>query len=491
MARSRSILWTALGTVLLTLTACGNLESIHRTTGSLNDGYKIAFIDAKQRGIVVTRKLETKVTNTAGYNSTTSDFVQFCAEPSPDALASVAASLSGSLTGSSAASQQLAAQVAASLSGTATNIGLRTQSIQLMRDALYRLCEAGANGHINEFQMRTLHMRYQNMIIGLLAIEQLTGVVRGPNATTTSEANAQVAGQALELSRELAALGEEETTLQQSIPEIEESVATLKSELDVAEKDRDAKSAGLKATPPTATQKELDESEAKVVEQKKSLAADESKLGTAQKRLADVEKSMSALRRELAVARSVSAETESNSTNETPAIPNRMMDEETTQIISEQVQKIVKQVVEQDNTIETCSELLYRFMVGEFRSDDDQQTRLFLEFCSRELEAKRDEAQQVLNKFFETPMGHLVSEFSDPRKTRVTLNKLPSKKPESVMMTDAEYHTLYSKVRTPEAILKPSTYQAIITSLIRDSKTSTREEKVTSLLEFLNQQASK
>ena len=71
---------------------------------------------------------------------------RFCAEPSPDALQAYAASLG--LSGTDPA------KGAASLSGAqqsiAGGIGLRTQSITILRDALYRMCEAYNNGVLGD-----------------------------------------------------------------------------------------------------------------------------------------------------------------------------------------------------------------------------------------------------------------------------------------------------------------------------------------------------
>ena len=75
-----------------------------------------------------------------------------CAEPSPDALSSFASSISGS----AAVTGEGSGSLASALSEAAGSIGLRTQSITLMRDALYRVCEAYYNGAISitELQRR-------------------------------------------------------------------------------------------------------------------------------------------------------------------------------------------------------------------------------------------------------------------------------------------------------------------------------------------------
>ena len=48
--------------------------------------------------------------------------------------------------------KNLAAGLGASSSETSASIGLRTQTITLLRDGLYRLCEAYMNGAVDEIQ---------------------------------------------------------------------------------------------------------------------------------------------------------------------------------------------------------------------------------------------------------------------------------------------------------------------------------------------------
>jgi hypothetical protein len=73
------------------------------------------------------------------------------------------------------------------VSESAANIGLRTQSIQILRDGFYRLCEAYMNG-LSEEQYTIMLRRYQTNMVALLAIEQLTGAVKGGDAVISASA---------------------------------------------------------------------------------------------------------------------------------------------------------------------------------------------------------------------------------------------------------------------------------------------------------------
>jgi TolA-binding protein len=72
-------------------------------------------------------------------------------------------------------------------------VGLRTQSIQLLRDGLYRLCEGYMNGSLTAAQYDILMRRYQKYMIALLGIEQLSGVVRAPTVVIGTQGSAQAA----------------------------------------------------------------------------------------------------------------------------------------------------------------------------------------------------------------------------------------------------------------------------------------------------------
>jgi hypothetical protein len=99
-----------------------------------------------------------------------------CTMPSPDALAAAAASGGISVDNG----QGVSGGAVAALGESAASIGLRTQSIQLLRDAMFRMCEAHANGAIDDFELGIMMRRFQSSMVAILAIEQLTGAVVAP-----------------------------------------------------------------------------------------------------------------------------------------------------------------------------------------------------------------------------------------------------------------------------------------------------------------------
>ncbi len=65
--------------------------------------------------------------------------------------------------------------LANSLSEVASQIGKRNATVTLLRDGLYRQCEAYMNGLIDEVTYEQIANKYVNAMVTLLAIEELTG----------------------------------------------------------------------------------------------------------------------------------------------------------------------------------------------------------------------------------------------------------------------------------------------------------------------------
>jgi hypothetical protein len=165
---ARFVQIASLGLISQFLAGCAGFTHLTRTE-PLADNQGI-FIDAKQRGIFTRNGV-------------------ICAEPSPDALSAIAAAQSLNVTSSDVTAGQ-----SFSLAESAASIGLRTQSIQLMRDHMYRLCESYQNGAIGPAMYQLLHRRFQTTMVGILAIEQLTGTVRAPSVVlggSSSSGNAE------------------------------------------------------------------------------------------------------------------------------------------------------------------------------------------------------------------------------------------------------------------------------------------------------------
>lgn len=191
------ILAIALLAGLLGACSAGNLTAIHKKSIITSDGFGNdgndpvgIFVDAEQRAILSAVR-PTVTTTTFDYRSgaARTSYVEertgnrvVCAEPAPDALSAIAAQ-----SGVSVSQLNDAVSVEGALSEVAANIGVRTQTIQTLRDGFYRVCEAYMNG-LSDEQYAIMLRRFQTNMIALLAIEQLTGAVRGGDALVGASA---------------------------------------------------------------------------------------------------------------------------------------------------------------------------------------------------------------------------------------------------------------------------------------------------------------
>jgi hypothetical protein len=141
---------TATGAVLtlVGLFASGCTGTIHWSENI--GGADTLSVDARQRLLMVgTRVAQTK-------HGIESKPVR-CTEPSPDALVAMQAALSGSASVSNVSGVSAAGAIAARSSEAAASIGYRDSSIQMLRDAYFRLCEAYMNGVLTQ-------MEYEHMV---------------------------------------------------------------------------------------------------------------------------------------------------------------------------------------------------------------------------------------------------------------------------------------------------------------------------------------
>lgn len=196
--------------ILLFIAGCANMSSVYRDF-NVDEG-KGAMVDIKQRAIIVSRQTSVK-----GASNITKTIV--CAEPSPDALSAYAAQL--------AAEAKLPSEVTAKFAGgfqeSSSFTGLRTQSIQLLRDGFYRLCEGYMNGALTPIQYDLLMRRYQKLMVTLLGIEQLTGAIKAPAVTINMQGIA-------EISRSMSDMREEINKINASITVLKKTTEGISDE---------------------------------------------------------------------------------------------------------------------------------------------------------------------------------------------------------------------------------------------------------------------
>ena len=172
-----------------TLGCSANYNSIYRTF-DVTTG-KSPMVDIRQRAVIVAPRIkDTEIFDQTGKSTgrtVINEGVSVCAEPSPDAMASLAYELAAK----GGVPEQASGELAFAMNDSAAFTGLRTQSIQLLRDFGYRLCESRLSGAITQSQYDLLMRRFQKNTVALLAIEQLTGTVKTPPIVLISSGKAE------------------------------------------------------------------------------------------------------------------------------------------------------------------------------------------------------------------------------------------------------------------------------------------------------------
>lgn len=163
--------------LLLSTSGCAYLTNY---TSSVDLKDKSYVMDVKQR-VVFSQKRPGSGDSNAAVETV------ICAEPSPDALTVIGVSAGLSINSESA---KTVGNAGGALSENGAFVGLRTHSIQLLRDAMYRLCEGYAAGAVTAATFQSMQRRYQSTMMGLIAIEQLTGPVVASQALLTTNASA-------------------------------------------------------------------------------------------------------------------------------------------------------------------------------------------------------------------------------------------------------------------------------------------------------------
>jgi hypothetical protein len=168
------ISWPYALIIVLALAGCAYFASVYRRLDTKNG--QGVLVDIKQRAILASTRPVKDDDWKLGRH------IVVCAEPSPDALSAHAVDMAG----------QASLAAGNSFKGglnTAENsafVGLRTQSIQLLRDQFFRACEAYLNRAASAGEYNFLIRRYQKQTAALLAIEQLTSTVSVPAAAVSA-----------------------------------------------------------------------------------------------------------------------------------------------------------------------------------------------------------------------------------------------------------------------------------------------------------------
>lgn len=185
------LLRLSLITATLLLSGCGaHHHSIFRHQKIDPTQPAIVTVDAKQRAILV--GIEETTTGAGGAGETTRKIRQFCSEPSPDVFSVVAQALSaGGTFGKSADPKAIEVALNAAFSSAEQGSTIpRTQTVNMLRELMFRTCERYLNGGISSLELPIQAARDQRLMVSILAIESLTGAVTPKPVVIGAGANA-------------------------------------------------------------------------------------------------------------------------------------------------------------------------------------------------------------------------------------------------------------------------------------------------------------
>ena len=161
--------------LVLFVSGCSaNHHSIYRLRTVKTGDPVILTVDAKQRSIV-----SAYIPYNADGIIDTKGIRRFCSEPSPDVYSVIAQALSagGSFgQNTNPASLEAAFNLAFSSAEQGSTIP-KTQTINMLREVMFRTCERYLNGGYDELELSVQAIRDQRLMVSILAIEQLTGAV--------------------------------------------------------------------------------------------------------------------------------------------------------------------------------------------------------------------------------------------------------------------------------------------------------------------------
>ena len=320
-------------TVLLPLAGCANLMTIDRSHELPGKG-RVIHLDAPQRVVI---------SDSEGV---------VCAEPSPDALQALASSFGAGLS----VPTQGAVSLANALTSNTASIGLRTQSITLMRDALYRICEASHNKKLANTQVAQLLAQSQDLTLGVLAIEQLTGAIIARQPILTSGANADASSNVANTKAALESATKNEQLAKEALAAAQKKE---KDESDLVSKlqaDFDTKNSANPKDPAAISKAdELLQAEKANL----SKASDETK--SAQTSYDDAHKAKLAIEQNFNTAIASAHATANGSGSFAAGFDHKTIDKDTVEKIAGATKEIVNMVLTKGHVTDTCMNLMMTF----------------------------------------------------------------------------------------------------------------------------------
>lgn len=235
--------------LVLALAGCNGTDTFftqHRTLGKKSD---VILTDAGARTVVATQVQDSDSVGHFEPNQIN------CAEPSPDVAKAIDTAFSGgislNITGEGAnlpveAQAKIAAAITQARAEALVQMTERLPTIQLLRDGLFRACEAYANGALSPTSYALMLSRYGDTMVTMLSSDLIAGnfgrelaAISG-SASGAASASLDDAGQSAEMSQR---------DLQEAAEEVTEKTAEVNEAIEEVQKE--AAAAGTPQTAPT------------------------------------------------------------------------------------------------------------------------------------------------------------------------------------------------------------------------------------------------
>jgi hypothetical protein len=156
-----------------------------------NESAQLVKEDASQRTILLVPRSDTGKSRFSA-----------CSEPPPDVAQNLIQSVNTSLDALAKRGSTLDASIAAKMTGdlksTAEQVFQRSQGIQLLRDTMFRLCEALQNGVIEKDDYRMLIQSLITTANFIIPFEQCTGMARANQGQMASDTLSQLLNSCLQ-----------------------------------------------------------------------------------------------------------------------------------------------------------------------------------------------------------------------------------------------------------------------------------------------------
>lgn len=225
--------WIVLFFYGITLSGCAAFNAYHNKDSIKGSGS--TSVDAKQRFLL--------------YKEDEENGLIYCAEPSPDAVSAFSAAIDGEIKNPT----DVGLVMKSVFSESTATIGLRTQSIQLLRDAMYRNCEGYLAGALEKDDYLLLQKSYQKSMVTLVAIEQLTRAVAPGQVVINSEASRTNASNIVELKKLIDASASRVETYESELEKTGKAISDAEGKL--VDQVKDASNGGKKPADLAAAKK--------------------------------------------------------------------------------------------------------------------------------------------------------------------------------------------------------------------------------------------